>query len=101
MDVTLALLVGKNAIPEFSEDHGQRPTRKVSAMSPRTRRWIKYLIAIVIGNLLYFSLQSHFPRVLQHHPYHADFGMFVDLWFCVAVFGLIDLVVYLADRIRR
>jgi len=70
-------------------------------MSARTKRWIKYLIAIVIGNALYFSLQAYFPPVVQHHPYHADLGMFVDLWFCVAVYGLIDLLIFLADRIRR
>ena len=73
----------------------------MSMMSPRTKRWIKYLIAIVVGNGVYFSLQSSFPPAAQHHPYHADLGMFVDLWFCVAVYGLIEMLILLAQRIRR
>ena len=70
-------------------------------MSSRLTRWIKYLIAIVIGNGVYFSLESHLPPIAQHHPYHTDLGLFVDLWFCVAVYGLIETLILLKDRIRR
>lgn len=68
-------------------------------MSPRAKRWIKYLIAIVVGNVIYFSLESRLPPVAQHHPYHPDFGMFVDLWVCVVVYGLLELLVSLAKRL--
>ncbi|MEJ2008467.1 MAG: hypothetical protein P8Z30_09995 [Acidobacteriota bacterium] len=70
-------------------------------MSPKAKRWIKYLIAIVVGNVIYFSLQPHFPPVIQHRPYHADLGMFVDLWFCVLVYGLLEFLTFVATRIRR
>ncbi len=70
-------------------------------MNARAKRWIKYLIAIIVGNLIYFSLEPHLPPVIQHRPYHADFGMFVDLWFCVLVYGLLEFLTFLATRIRR
>jgi len=69
-------------------------------MSPRTKRWIKYLIAIVVGNAIYFSLEPHLPPVIQHRPYHADLGMFVDLWFCVLVYGLLELLTFFTTRAR-
>lgn len=70
-------------------------------MEKRTKRWIKYLIAIVVGNIIYFSVESHFPPVAQHRPYHADLGMFIDLWFCVAVYGLLELLTSLINHIRH
>jgi hypothetical protein len=70
-------------------------------MSSRTKRWIKYLIAIVVGNAVYFLLAPLLPPAGQHHPYHADLGLFVDLWFCVAIYGVIELLLFLVQRTRR
>lgn len=69
-------------------------------MSSRSKRWIKYLIAVVVGNVVYFSFESHLPPAAQHQPYHADLGMFVDLWFCVVAYGLLELLISLAKRFR-
>ena len=70
----------------------------MDTLTPRAKRWIKYLVAIVIGNLIYFVLTPHLPPAARHHPYHADVGLFVDLWFCVAAYGLIELLLFLARR---
>lgn len=70
-------------------------------MSAASKRWIKYLIAIVAGNVIYFSLEPHFPPAAQHRAYRPDLGTFVDLWFCVAVYGLIELLIFLRGRFRR
>jgi hypothetical protein len=67
-------------------------------MSRRSARWLKYLIAIILGNVVYFSLEPHLPRAAQHHAFRPDLGTFVDLWFCVAVYGLLELV---ASRVKR
>lgn len=69
--------------------------------SPAAKRWIKYLIAIVAGNLIYFVTSPHLPPAARHHPYRADIGLFVDLWFCVVVYGLIELALFLVRRRRR
>jgi hypothetical protein len=70
-------------------------------LNMRAKRWIKYLIAIVLGNAIYFVFAPHLPPAAQHRPYRADIGLFVDLWFCVAVYGLIELLVYLSHRRRH
>jgi hypothetical protein len=70
-------------------------------MSSGTKRWIKYLIAIVLGNAVYFLLAPVLPLAAQHHPYHADLGLFVALWFCVAIYGVIELLLFLLQRTRR
>jgi hypothetical protein len=70
----------------------------MDTLTPRAKRLIKYLVAIVIGNLIYFVLAPHLPPEVRHRPYRADIGLFVDLWFCVAVYGLIELLLFLAHR---
>jgi len=69
--------------------------------SPTAKRWIKYLIAIVAGNLIYLFTAPHLPPAARHHPYRADIGLFADLWFCVAVYGMIELLAFLARRRGR
>lgn len=72
----------------------------MDSLTPGAKRWTKYLIAIVLGNLIYFIIEPHLPPAAQHRPYRADIGLFVDLWFCVALYGLIELLVFLARRRR-
>ena len=50
------------------------------------------LFSIVAGNVLYFSLRGYLPEAAQHQQYRFDWGLLVDLWFCVAVYGLTLLV---------
>lgn len=56
------------------------------------RRWLEYLIAIALGNLIYyFSLMPHLPNFLLHQTFQIDAGILVDFVICVAVYGLIRL----------
>lgn len=65
------------------------------------RRWIEYLIAILLGNAIYyFSLQPHLPPVWRHPGAKIDPGLFLDFMVCVGVFGLIRLGAYV-QRERR
>lgn len=67
--------------------------------SPATR-WIKYLAAVVIGNILYLKLEPYLPPGARHHKL-IDWGTFVDLWFCVFVYGVIELVLFLRNALKR
>jgi drug/metabolite transporter (DMT)-like permease len=59
---------------------------------PLTRaKWIKFLIAILLGNALYFALSPHLPPAAQHHSWAVDLGTVVDFWFCLLVYGLLEL----------
>jgi hypothetical protein len=60
------------------------------------RRWIEYLVAILLGQVIYyFSLVPHLPDALRHHGSDIDLGMFVDFLVCLGVYGLIRLGTYL------
>lgn len=67
-------------------------------MSRRSARWLKYLIAIILGNVVYFAVAPYLPRAAQHHAFRPDLGTLVDLWFCVAVYGLLEFV---TSRLKR
>jgi hypothetical protein len=55
------------------------------------RIW-RYLLAILIGNAIYFGLESHLPLRARHQPFQIDWGLAVDFWICVACYGLIRLI---------
>lgn len=54
------------------------------------RRWLEYLVAILVGNAIYFlSLMPHLPANLRHQAFRIDAGMLLDFLVCVGVYGLI------------
>lgn len=69
-------------------------------MTSTSRRWIKYLIAVVAGNAIYFTLSPHLPPRARHRAL-VDWGTFVDLWFCLFVYGIIELGIFLRERRRK
>ena len=62
---------------------------------PLTVKWLKYLVAILLGNGLYFALNPYLPPAAQHHPFKLDLGTLVDFWFCLLVYGLMELWTFL------
>lgn len=54
------------------------------------RRWLEYLVAILIGNAIYFfSLAPNLPDSLRHRGFRTDWGTLIDLAVCGGVYGLI------------
>jgi hypothetical protein len=57
------------------------------------RNFWKSLIAILIGNAIYFLLLwPHLPPVARHRVNSIDFGLLVDFWVCLVVYGVIELI---------
>ena len=55
--------------------------------------FLKALIAVVAGNLLYFFvLTPILPLRARHTIFQIDFGLIVDFWVCIVVFGIVDLL---------
>lgn len=50
---------------------------------------LQALLAIILGNVVYFLLVPSLPQVARHRPLHLDLGMVLDFWFCLVVYGLI------------
>jgi hypothetical protein len=67
-------------------------------MTPKFARWVKCLLAILLGNALYFYLLPTLPPAAQHKPFKLDLGTLVDLWFCLFMYGLIELGAFLGSR---
>jgi len=51
--------------------------------------FIQALLAIVLGNVVYFVLAPSFPFAARHRPFHVDLGLVIDFWFCLVAYGLI------------
>ena len=54
-----------------------------------TMNFLQALAAILLGNLVYFSLYSSLPAIARHQPRSLDLGMVIDFWFCLVAYGLI------------
>ena len=50
---------------------------------------VEALLAIVLGNVVYFVLVPSLPSAARHHRFHTDLGTLVDFWFCLVAYGLI------------
>jgi len=56
------------------------------------RRWLQYLVAILVGNAIYFlSLLPYLPEVWRHQGFRQDLGLLLDFAVCVGVYGLMRL----------
>jgi hypothetical protein len=54
--------------------------------------FLQTLLAIILGNVVYFLLFPSLPPAARHQPTHVDLGLLVDFWFCVVAYGLIRTV---------
>lgn len=68
-------------------------------MTPKVRRWMKYLLAVLLGNTMYFAASRHLPPPARDAAGHLGLGTLVDLWFCLFAYGLIELGALLRSRI--
>jgi hypothetical protein len=50
---------------------------------------VQALVAIVLGNVVYFLLLPSLPQAARHRPFQLDLGMVLDFWFCLVAYGLI------------
>jgi len=53
------------------------------------RRWPEYLLAILLGNLIYLLLAPRLPGPLQHRAFQIDLGLAVDFALCLAVYAAV------------
>lgn len=51
--------------------------------------FLEALLAIILGNLVFFALQPYLPPVARHHRFQTDLGTLIDFFFCVVAYGLI------------
>jgi hypothetical protein len=62
------------------------------------RGWKKALLAVLLGNLVYFAVRPKLPLSLRHVPFRLDLGLLLDCCFCTVVFVLVNLAWRHRDR---
>jgi hypothetical protein len=67
------------------------PTEPGDAVSKQSVviNFLQALVAIVLGNVVYFLLLPSMPAAARHHPLRLDLGMLIDFWLCLVAYGLI------------
>lgn len=63
----------------------------VSKLSVRLN-FLQALLAIILGNVMYFALLPTLPLVARHRAFRVDLGMVLDFWMCLVIYGLIRTV---------
>jgi hypothetical protein len=56
------------------------------------RNFVESLLAVLLGNLVYFLVMPYLPERARHVPTHPDIGLMVDFWICLVALGLIRTV---------
>src|SRR5205823_13554976 len=51
--------------------------------------WMRMLLAVLLGNLVYFATETAMPAVLRHDLYQVDAGLLVDFALCVGIYLLL------------
>lgn len=94
-----ALFMAKGVDPRVGRDVGDMLPDEDAA---RSRMWFRCLLAILLGNTLYFLSSPFLPdaaRVDQGGS--SGLPWLVDLWFCVFVFGALNLAALLHRQDRK
>jgi hypothetical protein len=56
------------------------------------RNWMKMLLAVLLGNLIYFLILPQLPDELRHHIFRVDVGLILDMATCAIIYVLIRKV---------
>lgn len=51
--------------------------------------WMRMLLAVLLGNLLYFASQPWLPDQVHHNLYQLDAGLVVDFGICAGIYLLL------------
>jgi len=67
----------------------RRPARYDDPMS---RTFWQSLVAVLVGNAIYFGIERFLPARAQHGLYQLDWGLAVDFWICLVCYGVLRMI---------
>ena len=71
---------------------GHEKTNQRIGISSMARRWAEFLVAVLIGNIVYLYAEPQLPLVMRHRMFRIDPGLAIDFVICVAAYGLVRLI---------
>ena len=77
------------------EDPSSRPSTGAENRlgRPRLPRFWHALIAVLLGNAVYFLLvDPRLPPAFRHQLYKFDWGVVIDFWICLFFWGVIEMI---------
>ena len=51
--------------------------------------WMRMLLAILLGNVIYFAVEPYLPEPLVHNLYNVDAGLGMDFAVCTGIYLLL------------
>jgi hypothetical protein len=54
--------------------------------------WLRMVLAVLLGNLIYFAAEPFLPQPFAHHLYEVDAGLVLDFAICVVAYLLLRKV---------
>ena len=69
-----------------------RPDAKKELTRAIKANFLRSLVAVLAGNLIYYSVERYLPARAQHQIYQIDWGLAVDFWFCLACYGIVRMI---------
>ena len=51
--------------------------------------WMRMLLAVLLGNLLYFAAEPFLSEEVRHSLYQFDAGLLLDFAFCAGIYLLL------------
>ena len=65
---------------------------------PAFGNFIHALIAVLVGNIVYFLAMPYLPPAARHAPQQLDVGLLVDFVVCLLVLGLVKMIARFCSR---
>lgn len=56
------------------------------------RNFWRSLLAVLAGNLVYYTIYSYLPPGARHRLYQIDWGLAVDFWMCLVCYGIVRMI---------
>lgn len=68
-----------------------------------SKNFLISLVAVLLGNGIYFLIMPHLPPAAQHRSYRLfpDLGLLIDFWICLVIYGVIGFLTRPAARNSR
>jgi len=51
--------------------------------------WLRMVLAVLLGNLIYFAAEPFLPEAFAHRLYEIDAGLMLDFAICVGTYLLL------------
>jgi hypothetical protein len=70
---------------------GERTKEDTGGAVSIGRQWAEYLVAILLGNIIYLFIEPQLPTAIRHRMFRVDFGLAIDFFICVALYAVVRL----------